>query len=331
MPSGRSFVTCLVLCAACMGTKDRGAMPDAGRPSQGADAGEAPPPRGASAESRSTKDDDTGDQGAAQSVTPCPATQPGVARGTLAHAALDEASGLVASRINPGVLWLHNDSGDSARLFAVNPDGSDAGVVRVSGAEAVDWEDIAIGPGPRAGVSYLYIADIGDNSAVRKSVQIYRIAEPKLRGGPTMDAAADRIDVTYADGAHDAETLLVDPQTSDLYIVVKDLSGGVYRIAAPGAGASSARAVKVGSSGQLAAVAGDVLPDGTGLFVRTYFGITYWPRDPARPLESAFAAEGCSQPLAAETQGESLGVAADGRGYYTVSEGASQPLHFYAF
>lgn len=32
---------------------------------------------------------------------------------------IKEASGIVASRVNPGVLWVHNDSGDKARTFAM--------------------------------------------------------------------------------------------------------------------------------------------------------------------------------------------------------------------
>ena len=48
----------------------------------------------------------------------------------------------------------------------------------MSGATAVDWEDIAAGPGPVSGVAYLYLADIGDNAKARTSVQVYRVREP---------------------------------------------------------------------------------------------------------------------------------------------------------
>src|SRR4029453_18052009 len=66
-----------------------------------------------------------------------------------------EASGLANSGNNPGIYWTHNDSGDSARFFAV--DGSTGGVAaayELVGASAVDWEDMALGPGPVAGVDY---------------------------------------------------------------------------------------------------------------------------------------------------------------------------------
>ena len=84
--------------------------------------------------------------------------------GTIASPSVVEASGIAASwRVN-GVWWVHNDSGDSARVFAIGSDGRDLGEFALSGATAVDWEDIVAGPGPAFAVSYLYLADIGDNA-----------------------------------------------------------------------------------------------------------------------------------------------------------------------
>ncbi|NLT76895.1 MAG: hypothetical protein GXX98_10255, partial [Planctomycetes bacterium] len=73
---------------------------------------------------------------------------PGVEAGIVRTPLIQEASGLVASRKNPGVLWVHNDSGDTARVFAIDTRGNLLGVCSVTGAKARDWEDIAIGPGP---------------------------------------------------------------------------------------------------------------------------------------------------------------------------------------
>ena len=108
----------------------------------------------------------------------CPPFAPGRQVGTVAHAAIDEASGVVASRKNPGVLWVHNDSGGSARAFAMNTLGTHLGIYNILGAGAWDWEDMAAGPGPVAGQSYLFLGDIGDNAAVRSSIVVYRVAEP---------------------------------------------------------------------------------------------------------------------------------------------------------
>ena len=91
---------------------------------------------------------------------------------------LDEVSGLAASRKNPDVLWVHNDSGGSPRVFALNAAGDHLGIYNLNGAQATDYEDIAIGPGPTAGTDYLYVADTGNNSLGRSTVTVYRVPEP---------------------------------------------------------------------------------------------------------------------------------------------------------
>jgi len=99
--------------------------------------------------------------------------------GTIKNESVNESSGLVASRTTPGVYWTHNDSGDGPFLYAIRTDGEYFGVWRVTGAQAIDWEDISIGPGPVRGKSYLYIGDIGYNGSARKEIVVYRVLEPK--------------------------------------------------------------------------------------------------------------------------------------------------------
>ena len=95
--------------------------------------------------------------------------------GRIDDAAIDESSGLVASRTNPGLYWTHNDSGDGPNIYALDERGAHRGTWRVKGASAQDWEDIAAGRGPQAGVSYPYIGDIGDNEARRSEIIVYRV------------------------------------------------------------------------------------------------------------------------------------------------------------
>ena len=84
-----------------------------------------------------------GDEDAGPAVFPaCPTFAGGVVSGTVASAEIREASGLVASRRHPGVLWVHNDSGDTARIFATRPDGTHLGIYSIMGAGSADWEDI---------------------------------------------------------------------------------------------------------------------------------------------------------------------------------------------
>ena len=97
--------------------------------------------------------------------------------GTISSSWLNETSGIVGSRSLPGTLWVHNDSGDSARFFAIGTTGALQGQFSLQNATATDWEDIAIGP-KSGGGNYLYLGDIGDNSANRRKS---RSTGPKSR------------------------------------------------------------------------------------------------------------------------------------------------------
>ena len=61
---------------------------------------------------------------------------------------LRESSGLAVSRMQPGVLWSHNDSGDAPTLYAIDVKGHLLATVAVANVVARDWEDIAAGPCP---------------------------------------------------------------------------------------------------------------------------------------------------------------------------------------
>jgi hypothetical protein len=110
----------------------------------------------------------------------CAGTLRATTAGQVGSKALTETSGVAASRDNPGVLWAHNDSGDTARVFAMTTSGQHLGWFTLGGAAAIDWEDMPIGPGPQAGRSYLYLADIGDNNHARPSIVVYRVPEPSV-------------------------------------------------------------------------------------------------------------------------------------------------------
>ena len=103
--------------------------------------------------------------------------------GIIQSSQIKEASGIAASRKNPGVLWTHNDSGGKNRLFAFDTLGSNLGYYMLAGAQNHDWEDIALGPAAGTNDSYLYVADIGDNSLSRDVKFIYRVREPRVSVG----------------------------------------------------------------------------------------------------------------------------------------------------
>ncbi|MCF7972894.1 MAG: hypothetical protein K9N55_03680 [Phycisphaerae bacterium] len=247
---------------------------------------------------------------------------------------LDEISGMAVSRKNPGVFWVHNDSGDKARIYAIDVRGRLLSTFLVAGAKARDWEDIAIGPGPEENQSYLYIADIGDNDAKHKTVTVYRVPEPSvsLTSPVPVDrtARAEAISLKYPDGPRDAETLFVDPATKDLYIISKrEMSNGLYVAAYPQSTGDTTTLQFKTTLGIGFSVGGDISADGCLVVVRSMFGAVLFQRITGKPLWEAFKANPVSIPVKSERQGEAIAFDIEGRGYYTVSEGKEQPVYYY--
>src|SRR5438105_10764194 len=85
---------------------------------------------------------------------------------------IPEASGIVASRRHPGIFWVHNDSGNAPRLFAVRRDGSLVREFAVA-APNVDWEDIATDDH-----GHLYIGETGNNNGRLPLRAVYQLDEP---------------------------------------------------------------------------------------------------------------------------------------------------------
>lgn len=273
----------------------------------------------------------------------------------VASAGLSETSGVVASRRHPGVLWAHNDSGSPAEVHAVGEDGSDRGRVAIDGAPAVDWEDIALGAGPDAGVDHLYVGDIGDNRGERqgeRGIRLIRVPEPDPPrgggGGPGVDGGGDGtdgsaavrgvvFDLAYEDGPRDAETLLVDPHSGDVFVVSKQWDGsaaGVYRLPAavvlaaePPVGAHTMnRVADVAGTAGVWVTGGDISPDGHLIALRTYTEVRLWDREPGRDVAETLASPPTCRRRVIERQGEAIGFAADGRGFVTISEGEHPPV-----
>ena len=254
--------------------------------------------------------------------------------GKIANDEITELSGIVSSHRTNGVWWVNNDSGDSARLFAVGNDGRSLGEFHLVGSTATDWEDIGIGPGPKAGVAYLYAADIGDNAKARPSVQLYRVPEPAV--DPAKSASAtktldgvDTLTLTYPDGPHDAEAFFVDPKTGQLYIVSKEFGAAkVYRAPAALVAGSTTKLQRVGTVGVGPLVtAADITGLGDAIALRTYTSVRVFARTGNTKVEAALAGKPCKGKTAIEQQGEAIGFTRDGRGYVTASEGTHPRLH----
>ena len=247
-------------------------------------------------------------------------------------APITEASGLAASRNNPGVVWTHNDSGGAASLYALGRRAQLKATLPLSGALNIDWEDIARGPGPAGGADWLYAADIGDNDAVRSSIRVYRTAEPNLSGfadgAQLAPSPTTSVELIYPDGARDAEALIVDPKSNDLYLITKRESRSrVYRVRAPSFVGESVTLSFVRELSYGDVVGADACPNGRTVLVKRYFALDAYS---GSSVAAALAAEPSPRLLEAEPQGEAIAANPKCTGYYTLSEGVDQQLLRYS-
>ena len=259
--------------------------------------------------------------------------------GRIADPAVTESSGLVASRRTPGLLWTHNDSGDAPFTYCLDLQGRSCGTWRVTGADAFDWEDMAAGPGPRAGESYLYLGDIGDNIDQRSEIVVYRIPEPVAGAGapvpttasPAASAPAEALRLRYPDGPHNAEALLVHPTTGDLYLISKDRQAPrVYKAPAPAEGSGPVRMTHVGTLRLGPAdeiTGGDISPDGRHLALSTYSqGYELELPAGATSFDDIWSQPAAPVALGPRPQGEAIAYRLDGRALLTTSEVAPSEL-----
>jgi hypothetical protein len=106
--------------------------------------------------------------------------------GKIQNKEIDEMSGIARSSKNPGVYWVHNDSGDSARIFAIRRDGTSVGAeggYPIEGAVNLDWEDIAVDG------DTIYIADTGNNLNFRNELTVYAVKDFPINGKPGKTTA----------------------------------------------------------------------------------------------------------------------------------------------
>ena len=246
---------------------------------------------------------------------------------------LNEASGLADSHKQPGLLWSHEDAASPDELFLLNRKGSIVGKIKTPFIN-FDWEDIAIGPGPQANETYLYLGDIGDIALNLDIKRIYRFPEPASLTATITNY--DRIQFRYPDGSYDAETLLLDPLTRDLYIVSKwEGRAHLYRLAYPQSTTEVMTAEKVGTmtiGSDL--TGGSISTNGREIIVRGYTAIHYWKRSVEEKASTVLLrAPDKTLPYIFEPQGEAVCFDKDGKGYFTLSERRNVPsvnLYFYA-
>ncbi|MDQ3089157.1 MAG: hypothetical protein M3Q78_11260 [Acidobacteriota bacterium] len=262
--------------------------------------------------------------------------------GKIESGEITESSGIAASKCQENVFWTHNDSGDDAFIFALNQKGKKLGTWKVSGAKNKDWEDIATFQDAKNGKCLLYIGDIGNNERLKSEMTIYRVAEPTIsdadkdssRKNPSQTENAEAIKFVYPEMRHDAETLLVHPNSGDIYILSKRLSGasGVYKLAADFSLEKTNTLKKIADFSVPAVpngflTGGDISPDGKRVVVCDYFSAyeIVLPKN-AKSFDEIWTEKPLIVELGERNQGEAVAYSADGKSIFATSEKKNSPI-----
>ncbi|WPP52215.1 hypothetical protein [Catalinimonas niigatensis] len=265
--------------------------------------------------------------------------------GELSDNEINEASGIAASIHYEDALWVHNDSGNDPLLFLINNQGRTLKTFFIQGIENRDWEDITIGPGPDENKQYIYLGEIGDNLTRYDTKFIYRIAEPitSLDDQSKVDTISniDVIEFRYPEKTQNAEALMIDPITKDVYIIAKNLDDpSIYRL--PHEQISTSQLLTLEETGKLnieskglqdLVTGGDISSDGLEVLIKTYGHIYHWKRENTQTtITDLLQSQPDTITYNPEPQGEAITFTPTLDGFYTLSEkrfGIIPHLFFY--
>lgn len=246
----------------------------------------------------------------------------------------NEASGVADSRSMSGNVWIHEDGDNPNVLHQFSHSGEYKGNIQMPFPNR-DWEDMSIGVGPENGKNYIYMAEIGDNEAkYNNQYYIYRFIEPQSLSEKVTNF--DRIAFQYPDGSRDAECILLDPTTKDIYIVTKrEFNVRIYHLPYPQSTTEIQTAKFVQAIPFFAITSGGISSDGKEIVLRNYDAIYYWYRKAGESIATTLSRNRDKLlPYQNEPQGEGFCFDKDNKGYFTKSEkpdGTTEPTYLYYF
>jgi len=244
--------------------------------------------------------------------------------GILANKKINESSGLAVSRIESGLLWTHNDSGDKPRIFAFDEVGRDRGEFHFPDLEANDWEDMA--SVTLDGVPHLILADVGDNARRRAYCTLHVIREPS---DPKQPIDVRSIRFQYDDGPRDCEAIAMDPDTKQVVLVTKAIAlrSPVYQLDWPELNSDDVHvAQRIGGVPLPLVTAMDIAASGRRAILATYANAYEFRRDGDEPWRAALSRPPRTIVMPERRQGESICYGQDSRTLYLTSEKTPTPL-----
>jgi hypothetical protein len=251
--------------------------------------------------------------------------------GNLANQQISEASGLAASGLYPGALWVINDGGNAPLIYSIGIDGADLGSFRIDGASNYDWE--ALASFRLQDTTYLLIADVGDNWEQRESCTLYVVKEPDITAtGLDNEPAvgiAWQIRFTYEDGPHDCEAVAVDTAGRRVLLLAKrSLPPVLYELPLQPADADTpALARRLTIVSHFSWPTGmDIAPDGLSAIVLTYSNAYLFSRNQKEDWTTAFKKNPRLLRFNPLGQQEAICFGFYGKSVYVTSEQLPAPL-----
>ncbi|MFI5897070.1 hypothetical protein ACIA5D_43970 [Actinoplanes sp. NPDC051513] len=238
---------------------------------------------------------------------------------------MTELSGLVATE--SGYIVVDDGSDDPAarKIFYLD---QKCQVTRTVGypSRPRDTEDMGL-----ASDGTLWVADIGDNDANRDTIGLWRL--------PAGAKKPQLFRMSYPDGAHDAEALLITPTGTPIVVTKTVGEAGVYEPAGALRAGRTTALKRAGSvtlpitttsnpfsfAGRLVITGGAVSPDGRYAVLRTYADAFEFDVEGDDVVGAITKGDPRQIPLPNEPQGESVAYATDGTAILTISEVSRQP------
>ena len=225
---------------------------------------------------------------------------------TIADSRITESSGLARDPAG-NLYWTANNSGAGGVAYGLTSKGKVRGSLTFR-AQPTDVEAVAVHS------DRLYVADIGDNKANRKNITVYYLNHPRATG---LTVAYHSWDLEYPDGAHDAETLLVNG-SGRMFIITKGAKGGIYEAPKSPSRKKVNQLARVGDAPALV-TDGTFLPDGKSIALLSHTAVTV--------IDAKTYATVASGPIPDQPQAESLTVSLDEKSLLVGSKGRKSKVY----
>jgi hypothetical protein len=247
---------------------------------------------------------------------------------------LKEISGIASSVANPGMLWAHNDSGNEPEIYLIDEKLDIRATIKLDRVSNRDWEDIAVGPGPVAGATYVYLGDIGDNDGKYQYKYIHRFPEPEMKEGINVLTITDFETIVFEleGSVKDTESLLIDPASKNLYLISKrEDPVYLYELKYPYDKGDTVSASRLFSMPFTEIVGADCQIRNGNVLIKNYSSVFYWENKNGESVATLLKKSPLQIPYMEEPKGEAISWSSDGSGFYTISEKKKKKPSFLFF